>query len=81
MRRDCLTQPAFLADLNLLAQFDSKNLEQGLKLHQGSDESLRAAALRLHAKGVITAPDGGYLTPCGVSLLEHLEHLVQALQS
>ena len=51
MRRDCLTQPAFLADLNLLAQFDSKNLEQGLKLHQGSDDALRASALRLHAKG------------------------------
>ena len=81
MRREWLTQPALLADLTLLAQFDTKNLELGVKLHQVSDDSLRHAAQRLHAKGVITAVDGGYLTPFGVSLLEHLDHLLLALKS
>ena len=81
MRREWLTQPAFLADLTLLAQFDTKNLELGVKLHQDSDDVLRQAAQLLHAKGVITAADGGYLTPFGVSLLEHLDHLLLALKS
>ena len=36
-------------------------------------------ALRLYQKGVITAADGGFLTPFGVSLLEYLDHLLNAL--
>lgn len=40
---------------------------------------MQAAALRLHAKGIITSADGGFLTPFGVILLEHLDHLLMAL--
>lgn len=35
--------------------------------------------MRLFQKGIITAADGGYLTPFGVSLLEYLDHLLNAL--
>lgn len=79
MRLSQLNHPAFLQDLRLLSLFDLTNLEQGLKLHRDSDAELQAAANRLFQNGVITAEDGGYLTPFGVSLLEHLDHLLTAL--
>lgn len=79
MRKEQLNQPSFIEDLNLLACYDLKNLELGIKLHQECEPAMRAAAARLYAKGVITAADGGFLTPFGVILLEHLDHLLMAL--
>ena len=79
MRLSQLNHPAFWQDLRLLSLFDLTNLEQGLKLHRDSDAQLQSAANRLFQNGVITAEDGGYLTPFGVSLLEHLDHLLTAL--
>lgn len=35
--------------------------------------------MRLFQKGIITAADGGYPDPFGVSLLEYLDHLLNAL--
>ena len=37
-------------------------------------------AARLHSQGLITAADGGYLTPFGMTMLEHLQHLLVALK-
>ena len=65
MRLSQLNHPAFWQDLRLLSLFDLTNLEQGLKLHRDSDAELQAAANRLFQNGVITAEDGGYLTPFG----------------
>ena len=79
MRAKQLSQSAFIQDLALLARYDLTNLELGIKLHQDSDPELRESALRLYQKGVITAADGGFLTPFGVSLLEYLDHLLNAL--
>lgn len=79
MRTSSSAHSAFIQDISLLTRFDLTNLELGIKLHQDSDPSLRDAAQRLFRKGIITASDGGYLTPFGVSLLEHLNHLTQAL--
>jgi uncharacterized protein (TIGR02647 family) len=79
MRAKQLSQSAFIQDLALLARFDLTNLELGIKLHQDSDPELRESAQRLFQKGVITEADGGYLTPFGVSLLEYLDHLLNAL--
>ncbi|MGL4207538.1 MAG: TIGR02647 family protein [Aeromonadaceae bacterium] len=79
MRKEQLNQPSFIEDLNLLACYDLKNLELGIKLRQDCEPAMHAAALRLHAKGIITAADGGFLTPFGVILLEHLDHLLMAL--
>jgi hypothetical protein len=31
-------------------------------------------------QGLITAADGGYLTPFGMTMLEHLQHLLVALK-
>ena len=79
MRAKQLSQPAFLHDLEMLARFDLTNLASGIKLRQDSAPELRDAAQRLYTKSVITAADGGYLTPFGVSLLEYLDHLLNAL--
>jgi uncharacterized protein (TIGR02647 family) len=37
------------------------------------------AASRLYAKGLITQPDGGYLTDLGIDLADHSRHLQSAL--
>ncbi len=79
MRLTQLNQPSFLQDLRMLALFDPANLEQGIKLHSDSDAELQAAASRLHRNGILTDVDGGYLTPFGVTLVEHLDHLLTAL--
>ncbi|MFC3914404.1 TIGR02647 family protein [Pseudaeromonas sharmana] len=79
MRLSQLNQPTFWQDLRLLSLFDLNNLEKGIKLHRDSEPELQAAAVRLFQNGVITAEDGGYLTPFGVNLLEHLDHLLTAL--
>lgn len=81
MRLTQLNQPTFLQDLRMLALFDPANLEQGIKLHRESDAELQAAAARLHRNGILTDVDGGFLTPFGVTLVEHLDHLLTALVS
>ena len=39
------------------------------------------AGERLHAKGLTTQADGGYLTPLGVEAAEHAQALIRLLQS
>jgi len=71
----------FVDDLKLLACYDPANLEQGIKLHENCATSLREAGGRLHALGMITEPDGGYLTPFGITMVEHMQHLITALNA
>lgn len=61
-----------LADeLAVLALFPLDTLDQGLKIHREADERDIAAAERLHAKGMLTHRDGGYLTERGREAAEH----------
>jgi uncharacterized protein (TIGR02647 family) len=46
-------------------------LMQGLKIHHDAEPSAVAAAKRLFDKGIVTLPDGGYLTDLGHDLFEH----------
>ena len=39
------------------------------------------AASRLYSKGLITLPDGGYLTDLGIDLADHARHIQSALCS
>ena len=68
-----------IAELNLIMMFPTKSLMQGLKIHHDADSTVQAAAERLHAKGIITQPDGGYLTDLGHDLAEHALTLQSAL--
>lgn len=60
-----------MAELNLLLKFPDTSLMQGIKVHQDADPELIAASQRLFDKGIVTLPDGGYLTDLGHDLLEH----------
>lgn len=68
-----------IAELNLMLKFPTKSLMQGLKIHHDADPDMIAAAKRLFDKGIITQPDGGYLTDLGHDLIEHVNTLESAL--
>lgn len=70
-----------IEELNLLLKFPTKSLMQGLKIHHDASQSTIDAAARLYAKGVITQPDGGYLTDLGHDLSEQAQKLQAALSS
>ena len=55
---------ALMQEINLLLKFPDTALE-GIKIHRDADPGLIEAARRLHDKGLITLPDGGYLTDLG----------------
>lgn len=52
---------------------------QGLKIHQDADPAIIDAGKRLFDKGIVTQPDGGYLTNLGYDLAEHAKVLQSAL--
>ena len=68
-----------VAELNLLLKFPNKSLMQGLKIHHDAEPEVIAAAKRLHDKGIVTLPDGGYLTDLGYDLAEHAQVVQSAL--
>ena len=55
---------ALMQEINLLLKFPDTTLE-GIKIHHDANAELIDAARRLHDKGLITRPDGGYLTDLG----------------
>lgn len=71
--------PAFTEELNLILKFPNKSLMQGLKIHHDADPAVVAAAQRLFDKGIVSQPDGGYLTNLGHDLADHAEVLRSAL--
>lgn len=73
--------PDLVAELKVLSLFDLNNTLSGLKIHhQEASEEAIAAARRLHAKGLITQPDGGYLTGLGRDAAEHAQALLTILK-
>lgn len=66
-------------ELNLILKFPDKSLMQGLKIHNDADPEVISAAKRLHEKGIISLPDGGYLTDLGHDLAEHAQIIQSAL--
>ena len=68
-------------EFNLLLKFPTTSLMQGLKIHHDSEPELIDAAKRLFEKGIVTLPDGGYLTDLGHDLIEHAQVVQSALAS
>ena len=66
-------------ELNLLTQFNLRNEQDGIKVHNDAAAELIAAAERLHNKGLITQVDGGYLTDLGRKAAEHSQALTSIL--
>ncbi|MDR2112548.1 MAG: TIGR02647 family protein [Candidatus Accumulibacter sp.] len=71
--------PELVHELNTLIRFDPDSGQQGIKVHKSADEHVKAAACRLHAKGLITQADGGYLTRLGREAAEHARAMLGIL--
>ena len=71
--------PELVAELEILVLFPLDSTKEGLKVHQTAAPTAVAAAKRLHAKGLIDQPDGGYLTSLGRDAAEHAQSLLTIL--
>ena len=70
-----------LDELHVLTLFNPENGQEGIKVHHSAESATISACSRLHARGMVTLPDGGYLTPLGVQTLEHAQTLLSLLSS
>ncbi len=68
-----------LDELNVLIQFDLHSTQEGIKIHSSAAPGMIRAAERLHEKGLITLPDGGYLTDLGIECAEKAQTLHNVL--
>ena len=60
-------------ELNTLARFDLDTAQHGIKVHKSAEAEVIAAVKRLHAKGLTTQADGGYLTSLGREAAAHAQ--------
>ncbi len=79
MQRGITLDDDRIAELRLLALFTAESMHAGIKVHHDAGEEAVAAAQRLHAKGLVTQTDGGYLTDEGVEAVEHLQMVLGIL--
>ncbi len=69
-----------IEELQILTLYNLGNAQEGLKVHHSTAEPTAiAAALRLHKKGLISLPDGGYLTDLGIEAAEHAQAVLTIL--
>lgn len=69
-----------IAELHILALFNLDNSLEGIKVHHDAQADAIAATERLHRKGLLTLPDGGYLTSLGLDAAEHAQALLTILR-
>ena len=67
-------------ELNILTQFNLKNEQDGIKIHNEAATELASAVARLHEKGIVTQVDGGYLTDIGRKAAEHAQDVFTILK-
>ena len=63
-------------EINILARYNLKTTQEGLKIHSSAEPTVIEAAQRLFDKDLITQADGGYLTPLGRKAAEHAQNLL-----
>ena len=68
-----------LDELRVLSLYDLSNGQEGIKIHHTAESAMIIAAGRLHAKGLVSQPDGGYLTPLGFQAADHAQALLGIL--
>jgi len=73
--------PELVEEIKLLTLYDIASTQEGIKVHKAAGSAAIAAAQRLHAKGLITQVDGGYLTNLGIEAAEHARALLTILSS
>lgn len=67
-------------ELNILARYNLKTTQEGLKVHSSANSEVVAAAQRLFEKGLISQADGGYLTELGRKAAEHTQDLLSIMR-
>lgn len=76
------SSPALLDEITILSQFNLDSAQAGIKVHAHSaSQNLVDATARLYAKGLITKPDGGYLTNLGSDAARHAQSLLTILKA
>jgi len=66
-------------EMRVLALFNLDSVNSGIKAHSVADAAVLAAISRLYAKGLISQPDGGYLTDLGIHCAEQLQTALRIL--
>ena len=73
--------PSQMDELTILTQFNLDSMQSGIKVHaHEASPAMVAAAARLHSKGLVTQPDGGYLTGLGLDAARHAQALALILK-
>ena len=70
-----LFTPSITEELNLLSQFKSSTLDNGIKVHSSARQEVITACQSLYDKGLVSQCDGGYLTDAGIEALGHVQSL------
>jgi uncharacterized protein (TIGR02647 family) len=68
-------------EISVLALFNPESTLEGIKVHHNAEQEAIAATRRLFDKGLVTQPDGGYLTPLGQEAVRHLDSFMTILTS
>ena len=68
-----------IEELKVLALFNLDSVNSGIKAHKVAQPEVLAAISRLYAKGLISQPDGGYLTDLGRHCAEHVQNALRIL--
>ena len=72
---------ALIDEIAILNQFNLDSMQSGIKVHTHSaTPAAVAAAARLYEKGLVTQPDGGYLTGLGLDAAKHAQSLLMILK-
>jgi len=71
--------PEQMHELDVLIRYNPDSAFQGIKVHKNANPEVIEAVKRLHAKGLITQIDGGYLTDLGQKAAEHAQTLLLML--
>ncbi len=70
---------ALFEEMKLLAKFPERSQLEGIKIHQDASPIIINSAKSLFDKGLISQPDGGYLTDSGLETVDHLHHVLATL--
>ncbi len=70
---------ALFEEMKLLAKFPEKSQLEGIKIHNDASPAIIASAKSLFDKGLISQPDGGYLTDSGLETVDHLHRVLATL--
>ena len=73
--------PQITEELNILARYNLKTTQEGIKIHSSAEPEVIAAAQRLFDKGLVSQPDGGYLTELGRKAAEHTQDLLSIMKA